>query len=115
METIVNSVGQGLNPLRNKALTDDKSPETSKKASTEESRSPDLGAVNEPRDRVEIRNLRQSLIESNRNSLENSIKDVDEAGKLLEEVKRELNSENEISRIEKVHGINQKNLVELLS
>jgi len=51
----------------------------------------------------------------NQISLENTVKDVDGASKLAQEIIGLLNSENERSRVEQVHDFSQANLLDLLS
>ena len=75
----------------------------------------DSDMANDPKDIVEIRNPLRHSIDFNQASRESSLKDVDEAQKLLQEVIGLLNSENDKSRAEQIYDFNQGNLVQLLS
>ena len=123
--TIDNSV-QNLDAWRNKTLANTKASKSLEKSSEQpgppdkatkagESQVRDLDMANDPRDMVEIQNLNRQVIEANQASLENRVRDVDEASKLAQEIIGLLNSENERPRVEQVHDLSQVNLLDLLS
>lgn len=68
----------------------------------------------DPKDIVEIQNFRQEA-ESSRVSLETDDKNADEVKKLLNFAVRLLSSENDKSRLEKIYGFKQENIVKLFS
>jgi len=126
MGTTIDKSVQDLDAWRNKTLANTKAPKSAgkspeqsglpeKAAKAGQSEVRDLDKANDPKDVVEIRNPRQQVIEVNQASLENRIKDVDKAQKLVQETVALLNSENEISRLAPVHDLSQVNLLKLLS
>ncbi len=126
MGTTIDYPVQSLDAWRNKTLANTKAPKTLEKSSEQpgppdkatkagEFQVRDLDMANDPRDMVEIQNLNHQVIEANQASLENRVKDVDEASKLAQEIIGLLNSENERSRVEQVHDLSQVNLLDLLS
>jgi len=66
------------------------------------------------KDTVEILNFRKE-VESNRVSLETDDKNADEVKKLLNFAITLLSSESDKSRLEKIYGFKQENIVKLLS
>ncbi len=66
------------------------------------------------KDIVEIQNFRQEA-ESSRASLETDDKNPDEVKKLLNFAVKLLSSENDKSRLEKIYGFKQENIVKLFS
>ena len=128
MGTTIDNTVQNRDAWRNKTLANKKvakspgkSPEQSglqrKATKAGESQVRDVDTANDPKDIVEIQDRRHQVIEANRASLENRIKDVDEAQELLEKTIGLVNSENEKSRVALVHDLSQVkvNLLELLS
>lgn len=112
MNTITNHQVQDLNALK-------KQPEQLelKKQGTKanESQVRDIDMANDPKDTVEIQNPLRHSIDSNQVSGESSLKDIDEAEKLLQELIGLLKSENDKSQVYQTHNLNQGNLVQLLS
>ncbi len=68
----------------------------------------------DPKDTVEILNFRKE-VEFNRVSLETDDKNAYEVKKLLNFAVRLLSSENDKSRLEKIYGFKQENIVKLFS
>lgn len=126
MGTTIHFPVQNLDAWRNNTLPNrkvakslEKAPEQpglpKKALKADESQVHDLDRANDPKDLVEIQNFRQQLIEANQASLENRVKDIHEAQKLLQETVELLNSEKGISQVALVHDFSQLNLLHLSS
>ena len=128
MGTTIDNTVQNQDAWRNKTLANNKVAKSLGKSSEQsglqrkatkagESQVRDLDMANDPKDIVEIQDRRHQVVEANKASLENRVKDVDEAQELLEKIIGLVNSENEISRVAVVHDFSQvkANLLESLS
>jgi len=111
MRLMINNKNQSLNFIK-KQMGPVGAVEENKTTGENQNRNFDLSG--DPKDTVEILSFRKE-VESNRVSLETDDKNADEVKKLLNFAITLLSSESDKSRLEKIYGFKQENIVKLLS
>ncbi|MBC8434439.1 MAG: hypothetical protein H8D96_21230 [Desulfobacterales bacterium] len=108
---MISNKNQSLNFIK-KQMGPEGAVEENKTTGENQNRNFDLSG--DPKDRVEILSFRKEM-ESNRVSLETDDKNADEVKKLLNLAIKLLSSENDKSRLAKIYGFRQENIVKLFS